>query len=247
MTRTIVTLAAALAVLTIATTAHADFAVIPATFTNTEGSEGTVTITNSQARTYQYLIEHSLLAAVPDNSLISGISFRLNGVETGESKTFADYEIYFGVAATTDFTISSTFANNIVGGNAGRTLVRDGGLSFDSTYFPSGNTPNAFATPFAFNTSPYLYDKNAGNGLIIEIRHTGGGGVNQSLDSEPAGNIAGASNIIATSFDATEVNTTGSFIIPQLQFTVVPEANTGLLATLILPAVGFLVARRRKG
>lgn len=108
-----------------------------------------------------------------------------------------------------------------------------------NTTFPDSGTPRAFASPFSFVT-PHVYDKDACAGLVIEIRHNGGGEW-ASRTRKPryrCTNNAAAATATTTDIPIIELECIASV--------VVPEAGAGYLALLAVPALAFVVSRRRK-
>lgn len=220
--------------------AHADTAVVPVAFAAIEGDQGVTSLISSTDFVCQQILDHALLSAIPDNAAITGISFRLNEGSFGSAKSFADYEIRLGASSVVAASSSDTLASNFVGGNAGRTLVRDGTLSFNATYFPNSGIPRAFAAPFSFST-PYVYDKDAGAGLVIEIRHTGGGGTGFA-DAQTS--VTGA-QYRSTNNNTATIATATSIPIIELTYTVVPEASAGILVLVGVGCSLLGVMRRR--
>lgn len=132
----------------------------------------------STARTYQLLINESLLTPYIGKE-IKGITWRLGPSASANwpasDQTFLSYDIYLsGSVAPADRSL--TFANNVVGT---QTLVRSGSLLIPAGSFTFGLTPNKFGPVVTFNTG-YLY---TGGHLLIEIRHSGTGGLSSSNDA----------------------------------------------------------------
>ncbi len=154
------------------------FTVMPPDYTSTPGP-GTFTgpLTNT-ARTYQLLINSSLLTSLVGKELLA-ISFRLPTSATATWPTsetiYNNYDVYLsGSVAPADRSL--TFASNVVGTQV---KVRYGSLTIPANAYPYGSTPNDFGPPILFNT-PYLYN---GGHLLIEIRHDGSAGTSRTNDA----------------------------------------------------------------
>ncbi len=131
-------------------------------------SSGFTGVYASSARTYQLIIDDSLLTAL-NGKYLTSIAFRLPANATSNwpatDATFPSYEIFLsnGVEPPNR---QFDFSANVVGP---QTQVRSGVLVVPAGALTSGADPNAFSHTINFNT-PYLY---TGTNLVIEIRHTG--------------------------------------------------------------------------
>lgn len=151
--------------------------VIPPTYAMTNGTAAFTGPIASTPRTYQQLINQSLLSNMI-GSLITGITWRLPSNATGDwpasEIVFSSYDVYLSGSVPPDQR-SLTFALNVVGT---QTQVRSGSWTVPLGSFRSGGSPNDFGHVVNF-TTPYLY---TGGHLLIEIRHTGHTATSRSND-----------------------------------------------------------------
>lgn len=152
--------------------------IFPPEYASTVGTATFVGPLASTARTIQLLINESLLTPYIGKE-IKGITWRLGPAASANwpatDQTFLNYDIFLsGSVAPSDRSL--TFANNIVGT---QTQVRTGSLVIAAGVFTSGMSPNKFGQVVNFTTGyPYT-----GGHLLIEIRHSGTGGLSTGTDA----------------------------------------------------------------
>lgn len=210
--------------------------VVPPAYENTAGTGVFLGPLTSSQRTYQLLMDESLLTDLVGLDL-TGISWRLPASAVDDwpiaDQTFDNYDIYLSESVDPGDR-SLTFADNIVGT---QTQVRSGSLVIGAGTFPSGGSPNDFGLTIGFGSN---YTYNGGN-LLLEIRHDGSDGTSRAIDalvtSTPGyGTLFSAAwtgNYLGTS------GTQGNFAI--VQFTAVPAPGAGALLGL-----GLLAGARRR-
>lgn len=177
--------------------------VVPPLYAHTDAPGSHTLPLNTGSRIEEIIIDNALLASIGilPGSMLQGLGFRANASEASSpAMAFSSYDIKLGVAALSAASASPTFANNVVGGNAGFTTVRSGALSLAAGYFPTGGSPNAFGAPIVFST-PYYYS-GAGNGLVVEITHAAGS-ASLFMDAYGFTSVSGITSFNATSATAT--------------------------------------------
>lgn len=220
------------------------FTVVPTAAAGVDGNAGTNSPIRSVARTIQVILGASELGAVPVGSTLEGLAFRLNSTEVSQPPfdiTFSNYDIFLGQAAFTPTTMSSTFADNYVGGT--RVQMRNGALTMALGSLPAGGNPNNFGPIIAFNLSGGKYTYTGGD-LVLELRHTGNAATDFQLDATL--NNSSATARVGNSYAATIEDATLGPRVPvmRLQYTAsAPEPGTlGLLGA----GIAFLAVRRRR-
>jgi len=144
-------------------------------------------------RTYQMILDPSVVDQIPAGAVITSIAFRLDSTNTdawpAAVSPFTDYEIRLGKANRTAATMSATFATNVVTGSD--VLVRDGLFGPLAGVFPAGATaPAAEGWGPAINLQKGFY--YTGGGLVMTIRHSGTPGGGAPVDGEDGAGIRGA-------------------------------------------------------
>ncbi len=222
------------------------FTVVPTAAVGVDGNSGTNTPIRSVARTLQVILSASELGGISVGDTLEGIAFRLDKSEISQPPfdlNFASYDIFLGQAALTPTTMSSTFADNYLGGT--RVQMRSGGLTMPQASLPFGGNPNSFGSQIAFNLSGGKYTYTGGD-LVLEVRHTGNAATDFQLDAT-LNNAVAAARVGNTSTATIEDATLGPRVpVMRLQFTsMAPEP--GSLALLGLGAgMGLLVRRRTR-
>lgn len=225
--------------------------VVPAAYAGTAGNGGLRITHGINALTYQMQIAASQLGGIAVGERITGLSFRLDDIDTVGSPeiSFADYEITLARAANAMGSMSANFAANML--NPAK--VRDGAMTLAANSLPYNGVPESvqpFGSEIGFQT-PYIYQ---GGDLIIHISHTGGSGDGAFSDAVGSGQPGYGSAfraLLGFSFqDATADNTSSAgFTITRLSHSAadapaVPEPGSLLLFAAAGPAL--LLLRRRK-
>ena len=154
------------------------YQVVPPTYETTPGT-GTFLgpLANSQ-RTYQLLINESLLTPLVGKEL-QAFSMRIPVSATADwpaaDVTYSNYDVYLS-GSVPPANRSFVFADNIVGPQK---MVRSGALLIPANSYTFGNTPNNWGPEIMFD-SLYLY---SGGHLLVEIRHLGFTGTSRSTDA----------------------------------------------------------------
>lgn len=156
---------------------HAQTQVIPAEYTTTDGNGTFNGPLGNSARTYQLLLDSTVLGSLNGKTL-TGISFRSPVGTTAPwppvDAVYNNYAIWLSPSVP-PANRSFTFANNIAGT---RVQVRSGQLIIPDSTYPAGG-PNSFGPVITFN-QPYAY--NGGN-LLLEIRHNGSNTTFRSINA----------------------------------------------------------------
>jgi hypothetical protein len=183
-------------------------------------------------------------AGITPGALINGLAYRRNGGgATGPAgdTTFANYNIFMSESFAAPTSMTTTFANNVVGP---QTQVHGGSLTFLANSIPGGASPNAFGPVINF-TTPYNYN---GGSLLIEVRRSARTGdtiaFNTDVDSTAATQLGARWLFNLTSDTATTGTISASGQIFQLQYTPIPEPSSLALVGLI-GAAGYWLRRRR--
>ncbi|QQS36402.1 MAG: T9SS type A sorting domain-containing protein [Ignavibacteriales bacterium] len=156
-----------------------DFLVVPSDYANTPGTAAFTGPLATTARTYQLLIEESLLTTIIGKE-IQTISFRIPVSATANwpaaETIYSSFDVYLS-GSVTPSARSLTFIDNIVGPQK---LCRSGSLTIPTDSYPFGGSPvNGWGREIMLD-SFYLY---TGGHLLIEIRHSGYTGTSRSLDA----------------------------------------------------------------
>jgi hypothetical protein len=188
--------------------------VIPPANELTPGTSTVVTMFNSAARSFQWVIPGSDLALAPGTDLIEGFRARTPSTGTIPSATqnFANYDIWLGeLAVPLGVPLNTEFAANLVPGT--EVQVRSGPLVILPGSFPTGSTPNDWGPLIEFDTS-FTFD--TAKNYIITVRHTGGvTGASPGMDANSnAGNYRGQ---FVSSYTGTVATSTANYTIVQLQ------------------------------
>ena len=244
--------------LAIAPLAHAQV-VIPTSFANVEGnSGGEGTSLGVFSNSAQIVYNESLLTAAGLNvgDVLTGLSFRLNAVDSAPIWSVNDYIIRL---STSNFS-----AGNLVGDFAANrgtdfTEVRNGALSYDGTEYDTSSTapstgpgvPNAFGPSITFNQGTFTYN---GGDLLLEYTHSNidlsqnAPGVQEVARADAVTGFAGVQSSFSPGFNTTDGLAFGGFgneFAPIVQFDVtsVPEPTSAVL----LMGLGLVgVVRRRR-
>lgn len=151
----------------------------------TDGNSFLESLLYGAPRTYQMILDQSVLDQIPVGSVITSIAFRLEVTATqnwpAAATTFSDYEIRLGKAASLAAVMSNTFADNVVPGTD--VLVRDGLLApLPGTFSASATAPNAESWgPALTFTKGFYY---TGGGLALTVRHSGlTSGADENVDA----------------------------------------------------------------
>lgn len=187
---------------------RADDVVVPNALAGSEGAAGLSSSLSTGPRTVQWIIARSQLASVPVGSVITGISYRLDGTATNwpsVNTVAGQYDIAIGSSLYPPASASTSFAANAapdtITARSGPLTVNAG--SFAGTGFP----PNPFGLYIPF-TNRYVY---TGGDLCITLRHTGFPGIASAgfADAIPTGDPQ-ASNMIAIADFSSATATSGA-------------------------------------
>lgn len=220
-----------------------ELTVVPNQFKDVEGNSSSSSLFQSGAASLQVYYSEGFLnaAGITPGVVINGLAYRRNsGGATGPGgdTTFASYNILMSQSFDLPSSMTTTFANNVVGP---QTQVHSGSLTFPANSMPGGATPNAFGPVIDFST-PYTY---TGGSMLIEVRRSARSGDTVSFNTDvdnTAATQVGARWLFNTSSDAAVTGTlSSSGQIFQLQYTPIPEPSSAALVGLGLLAL----ARRR--
>jgi hypothetical protein len=235
----------ALSAVILVTTASADLTVVPNQFTAAEGNSSSSTLFQAGASSLQVYYSADFIAAagIGVGDTITGVAYRrTGGGATGPvgDTTMLSYNIFMSQSFATPGEMTTTYANNVVGGQM---QVRTGSQTFLANSMPGGGTPNAFGSIVDFDTG-YVY---TGGSMLIEVRRSARTGdvtaFNTDVDNT-AGSQVGARWLFNLTSDAATTGTLSSSAqIFQLEFTPVPEPST--LAVFAIGGLSLLAARRR--
>ncbi|HMP01201.1 MAG TPA: PEP-CTERM sorting domain-containing protein [Gemmatales bacterium] len=213
-----------------------------------EGNSSSSSLFQTGAATLQVYYSEAFLnsAGIVPGVLIDGVAYRRNtGGATGPagSTSFSTYDIRLSESFAAPASITTTFANNIVGA---QTLVRTGSLTFAANSFPGGATPNGFGPVVEFDT-PYLY---AGGSLLIEFRRGARTGDTTALNTDTDNTVAtqaGARWVFNTGSDTALTGTivNGGHVL-QLSYVAIPEPSSMALLGLAGVASWCALQKRRR-
>jgi hypothetical protein len=149
------------------------------TLATTQANGGLSTLTQSEGRTYQSVLDDDVFESIPFNATFSGMLFRAYANEAPwplNDANFALYGVEMGVANTSPSGMSSVFAENATGLF---TQTRVGPLSIDAmrVRYESPLAPPALFIDF---NRPW---QNYGKGVYFTVRHSGSGTTPVFLDA----------------------------------------------------------------
>lgn len=145
----------------------------------TQANGGLSTLTQSEGRTYQSVLDDDVFESIPSDATFSGMLFRAYANETPwplNDATFALYGVEMGVANTSPSGMSNVFAENVAGLS---TQTRVGPLSIDAMRVRY-ESPLAPPSLFIDFNRPW---QNYGKGVYFTVRHTGSGTTAAFLDA----------------------------------------------------------------
>ncbi len=188
-------------------TLNADTRPMPAGSETTAGSGGYTTVFRSLARSYQIVMNESVVqaAGIPVGSNITGIAFRNPSWQvfaswpgTALEANFSNFDVTMSRSMNPAGLLSSTYTENIAGDAV---MVRSGPMVLPSGFNPGGAlTPNVnpWGGTIAF-TTPYTY---TGGDLLLTIRHAGhtGGAGSGNAEATASSQIAGTQAIGVSSY-----------------------------------------------
>lgn len=222
--------------------------VVPAANETTEGDSNDIGLLYTNAVTTVVVISASELTSIPDGSLITSISWRLddsaNSDQPAGDRNFSAFDVYLGEAAVTPSSMVNTVANNYTSGT--RTEVRSGSLNVASDSIDAGDGTGGATAPFDFEItfdSAYAYN---GGDLVLEYSHTGSGQGFVAFDGLTIPGPTTINQFVTLGYGATSAFQDSSVAIPQLTYVApipVPEPSTALFG--ILGGAALLLRRRR--
>lgn len=202
---------------------------------------------------YQQVFAASQFASFSGPQSISQIAFRPDARAGGTfMAAYSDLEINLSTTrAEIDFTLSTTFANNV---GADDTRVFDGALTLSSAFTGPVGGPKDFDIIINLIT-PFLYDPSAGN-LLMDIRNVSGGS-NLATNLDAVANSSVVSSVRTDpNFGSQTVYSPGAFqtnrgsgLVTRFTFgpsiNAVPEPST-LVSAGIAGVLGLGYALRRR-
>jgi hypothetical protein len=220
--------------------------VVPISLATVEGNSASSSLFQAGPASVQAYFSEAFLnaAGITPGAVIDGLAYRRNtGGATGPAgdTNFASYNIFMSQSFADPASMTTTFANNVVGP---QTQVHFGSLTFPANSMPGGATPNAFGQMLDFST-PYTY---AGGSLLVEVRRSARTGdtvgFNTDVDNTAAIQL-GTRWLFNTGSDTA---TTGTLVVGgqifQLQYTPIPEPSS--LALIAAAGLATYWARRRR-
>jgi hypothetical protein len=214
-------MAALIALLCVAFSAHASTVVAPNAYTTIAGPNGLMTLVRgtNAPRTYQMQFSTNVLGGLPVGAEIIELRFRLDTISGTlafpyDTVNWSDYQVTLAQASNSVATMSTNFADNM----RSPVLVKSGPLTLPALTFAGGDSPNAFASFIVFDT-PYVYQ---GGDLVMLFRHPGSDSVESAFLDDVTTTAAGFGTdfraFTASSFTAT-TGTQTSITITELVFT----------------------------
>ncbi|MDB6058878.1 MAG: hypothetical protein JWO95_2722, partial [Verrucomicrobiales bacterium] len=153
--------------------------VVPASYSSAFGTVGLNTLARGTggSRSYQMQFSAAALSGLPIGAQITELRFRQDSTATAAFPPFTlnwtEYNLTMARASNSVAGMSSTFSNNMVA----PVLVKSGTFSVTANRFPTGGTPNAFASFIVFE-APYVYQ---GGDLVMLFRHSGSDATNTTF------------------------------------------------------------------
>jgi hypothetical protein len=231
-------LAAFVAMISFSAWAPAAFVVVPAGSGATEGASAEGTSLGDFSNRVQSIYGTSLLAGLNVGDVITGLSFRVDGIgPVPAPQTIANYEIRLSKSPKTPGTLSNTLADNR---GADEVIVHTGPLTINAGDYPTGSSPNAFGATIAF-TTPYTY---TGGPLLLEYSHAPfPAGV--SFADAATESAADGQSAFGTGFGATTADLGMTTDVVVVRFQTVPEPATSLALGAIVPLLAMRIRRGR--
>ncbi|MBC8104678.1 MAG: hypothetical protein H7Z41_19055 [Cytophagales bacterium] len=211
----------------------ADSVTIPSAFASTEGN---VNKGFGAALTYQVVYDSSLLTGLNVGDQITGLTFRLNGVNSSSPALLTqNFDVYLGPS---NFAAGSLSDSVVANQGTGTVQVQSGALSLAANAFTDtgGLGPNPFGQVITFNSS-YTY---TGSNLLLTVSSTA---FNANILLDANTGTVGTQLRQAFSYNAltTDLNFLNYTPITQLQVeraVVSPTAPEPGSAALLLSVVG---------
>lgn len=244
---------AILATATVAATPATAAVVVPAAQTSTEGNSAASSLFGQiNVSRYQQVFSAAEFGVAP--VLLSGVTFRTNGLSTGA--LFEGAGSAFTRTITGSFNLSTTGSavdglSNAFAANRGADaldVIGRRSITYSSTAMADG-AARAFDVVFNFDT-PFLYNPLLGN-LLLDVANFSGGSVTSSngtpLDAQNTLGDSVSSLYVTNSTTANGVLSTKGYIA-QFDATAVspiPEPASWAMMLLGFGAVGYSVRRRR--
>jgi len=210
--------------------------VSPSSAKNSEGNLSGNPIAGAPGRV-QFLYLGSDFAQLPaTHRQIAAFNYRADGAQNQPINwTYPDVEVW--MSTTNRTSLLSVFADNH---GPNKTKVHDGSLTFPIVATPPAEGPKDFGQGTPLDT-PFFYDPSQGN-LLVELAYvvTGPSSPAPTIDTQ-----SGAPGRFLATAVGNPNSTSGGLndFVPVLQFEVVPEPSTFVLAGVAL--VGLLAWRRK--
>jgi hypothetical protein len=189
--------------------------VIPPANENVQGTSSVVTMFNTAARSFQWVIPGQDLALVPGTNTIEGFRARTRStaaVVPSADQNYANFDISIGeLAVPLGVLLNPSFPDNSVPGT--EVSVRSGPLTIPAGSFPTGGAPNLWGPLVEFDQA-FVFDP--ARNYIITVRHTGGvTGGSPGMDANTnSGDYRGQ---FVSSYTGTVASSTANYTIVQLQ------------------------------